>query len=64
MPHSPRFLPDIVPAAYRAISGVEAYIRGCGLDKSLVELVKLRASQINALRLLHRYAHQRRPSAW
>jgi AhpD family alkylhydroperoxidase len=40
-------LPEIAPDAYRAVSGVEAYIRGCGLEKSLVELVKLRASQIN-----------------
>jgi AhpD family alkylhydroperoxidase len=40
-------LPDIAPDAYRAIRGVEAYIRGCGLEKSLIELVKLRASQIN-----------------
>jgi AhpD family alkylhydroperoxidase len=38
---------EIVPDAYRAVSAVEAYIRGCGLEKSLVELVKMRASQIN-----------------
>jgi AhpD family alkylhydroperoxidase len=44
---SHRTLPEIAPDAYRAIRGVEAYIRGCGLDKSLIELVKLRASQIN-----------------
>ncbi len=25
----------------------EAYIRGCGLERSLIELVKMRASQIN-----------------
>jgi AhpD family alkylhydroperoxidase len=42
-----RTLPEIAPDAYRAVSGVEAYIRACGLDKSLIELVKLRASQIN-----------------
>ena len=47
MSRSDRSLSEIVPDAYRAISGVEAYIRGCGLDKSLIELVKLRASQIN-----------------
>jgi AhpD family alkylhydroperoxidase len=35
------------PDAYRALSGVEAYIRGCGLEKSLIELVKMRGSQIN-----------------
>lgn len=42
-----RKLPDIVPEAYRALRGVEAYLHGCGLEKSLTELVKLRASQIN-----------------
>jgi AhpD family alkylhydroperoxidase len=35
------------PAAMKAVLGVEAYIRGCGLDPSLIELVKMRASQIN-----------------
>ena len=43
----PKSLPDIIPDAYHAIRNVEAYLRGCGLDKSLYELVKLRASQIN-----------------
>jgi AhpD family alkylhydroperoxidase len=47
MSQTGRPLPEIVPDAYRAVSGIEAYIRGCGLEKSLVELVKLRASQIN-----------------
>ncbi len=41
-------LRDIAPDAYRAISGIETYISQCGLEKSLVELVKMRASQINA----------------
>jgi AhpD family alkylhydroperoxidase len=40
-------LRDLAPDAYRAVSGVEAYIARCGLEKSLVELVKMRASQIN-----------------
>jgi AhpD family alkylhydroperoxidase len=44
---SRRPLPEIVPDAYRTLGGVEAYIRGCGLEKSLIELVKLRASRIN-----------------
>jgi AhpD family alkylhydroperoxidase len=35
------------PTAMKAVLGVEAYIRGCGLDPSLIELVKMRASQIN-----------------
>jgi AhpD family alkylhydroperoxidase len=38
---------QIVPDAYRAVAGVEAYIHGCGLEKFLIELVKMRASQIN-----------------
>jgi AhpD family alkylhydroperoxidase len=40
-------LAKLVPDAYRAVSGVETYIRGCGLEKSLIALVKMRASQIN-----------------
>jgi AhpD family alkylhydroperoxidase len=47
MSRTHRPLPEIAPDAYRAISGVETYIRGCGLEPSLVELLKLRASQIN-----------------
>lgn len=30
-----------------ALRGVEAYVRRCGLERSLLELVRLRASQIN-----------------
>jgi len=37
----------VAPAAMKAVLGVEAYIRGCGLEPSLIELVKMRASQIN-----------------
>jgi AhpD family alkylhydroperoxidase len=40
-------LPEIVPDAYRVVREVEAYIRACGLDQTLAELVRLRASQIN-----------------
>ena len=40
-------LPLVAPDAYRAVSGVETYIRDCGLEPSLIELVKLRASQVN-----------------
>jgi AhpD family alkylhydroperoxidase len=47
MSQSRRSLPEIAPDAYRAIRGVETYIRGCGLDKLLVHLVRVRASQIN-----------------
>src|SRR5258705_6852306 len=35
------------PAASRAMYGLERYVHGCGLEASLLELVKMRASQIN-----------------
>ncbi len=35
------------PGAYRAMSQLEHYVRNCGLEASLIELVKIRASQIN-----------------
>ena len=35
------------PDAMRAVQRVEAYIQQCGLEKRLIELVKMRASQIN-----------------
>lgn len=35
------------PGAYRAMSQLERYVKECGLEKSLIELVKIRASQIN-----------------
>ncbi|HXT80447.1 MAG TPA: carboxymuconolactone decarboxylase family protein [Acetobacteraceae bacterium] len=37
----------VIPDAYAAVRGVEGYLRKCGLEKSLYELVKIRASQIN-----------------
>jgi alkylhydroperoxidase family enzyme len=38
---------EAAPAAMRAVHQVEAYIQQCGLEESLIELVKMRASQIN-----------------
>ena len=35
------------PEAMKAMSNLHAYVRRCGLDHQLLELVKLRASQIN-----------------
>jgi len=35
------------PDGYRAMIGVEAYLKSCGLDLKLIDLVKLRASQMN-----------------
>jgi AhpD family alkylhydroperoxidase len=38
---------NAAPAAMRALQQAESYIQRCGLEKSLIELVKMRASQIN-----------------
>ena len=37
----------VAPDAMRAMGALEAYVRESGLEKSLLELVKIRASQIN-----------------
>jgi AhpD family alkylhydroperoxidase len=37
----------VSPGAYRAMFGLESYVRQSGLEPSLLELVKMRASQIN-----------------
>ena len=38
---------SIAPDAMKAMQGLERYVRSCGLEQSLIEMVKLRASQIN-----------------
>jgi AhpD family alkylhydroperoxidase len=35
------------PAAYQAMLHLERYVRGSGIDPTLLELIKIRASQIN-----------------
>ncbi len=40
-------LPAAAPEAYAALHAVEAAIAASGLEKTLIELVKMRASQIN-----------------
>lgn len=48
MLHADRINPyEVAPDAMKAFWSVERYIRQCGLEQSLVELVKMRASQIN-----------------
>ena len=37
----------VSPGAFRAMLGLEKYIHDCGLEPSLLELVRMRASQIN-----------------
>lgn len=39
--------PRVAPGAYAAMSGLEEYVKGCGLEGSLLELVRMRASQMN-----------------
>ena len=35
------------PDALKPMAAMEEYLKGCGLEQSLIELVKMRASQIN-----------------
>jgi AhpD family alkylhydroperoxidase len=35
------------PAAYQAMLQLEQYVQSCGLNPTLLELIKIRASQIN-----------------
>ena len=37
----------IAPEAYNALRGLQNYVEACGLEKPLIELIKVRASQIN-----------------
>src|SRR4051794_5219663 len=39
--------PRLAPDAARAMYGLGTYLAGCGLEHGLLELVKIRASQIN-----------------
>src|SRR5574337_686970 len=36
------------PKAYQAVLGMESYVRHSGLDPKLLELIKIRASQLNS----------------
>lgn len=38
---------NAAPGAYMAMLGLELYVRGSGLEHSLLDLVKMRASQLN-----------------
>jgi AhpD family alkylhydroperoxidase len=38
---------ELAPGVYRAMSDLEYYVHSCGIDPSLLELVKLRSSEIN-----------------
>ena len=44
----PRFdIGKVSPGAYQAMLGLEKYLHQCGLEESLLHLIKLRTSQIN-----------------
>jgi AhpD family alkylhydroperoxidase len=43
----PRINLMVAPDAYKAMSGLEGYLKKSGLDHSLLHMVKLRASQMN-----------------
>lgn len=48
MPQADRLDPyTAAPGAIDALRGVESYLASCGLEHALIELVKMRASQIN-----------------
>jgi AhpD family alkylhydroperoxidase len=47
MTHERLSAPKVAPDGYKALSGVETYLRQCGLERSLIDLLKMRASQIN-----------------
>ena len=38
---------EVAPDGFRAMLGLEAYVRGSGLEHGLLHLIKLRASQVN-----------------
>ena len=38
---------NVAQGALKAMYGLEGYVRGCGLEHSLLELIKVRVSQIN-----------------
>lgn len=44
----PRFShPELNPDLYRRMAALNAALHGCGLDRQLLELIKMRGSQIN-----------------
>jgi AhpD family alkylhydroperoxidase len=49
------------PDAIKAMVDFEGYVQGCGLDPSLLDLIKTRASQINGCAYcIYRHTHEAR----
>ncbi len=61
---TPRLSPNaVVPEAYQAMLNLEGYVRSCGLEPSLLHLVKVRASQINGCAFcIHMHTREARAS--
>ena len=38
---------NLEPGGYKAMLGLEQYLSKCGLDKKLLDLIRLRVSQVN-----------------
>ena len=38
---------NAAPGAFKAMVGLESYLKGCGIEPTLIELVKLRVSEMN-----------------
>ena len=47
------------PEVLKAMTALQNVVNAGGLEKKLVDLAYLRASQINGMRILHGHAHQR-----
>jgi AhpD family alkylhydroperoxidase len=48
LPMKPRIdITHIAPAAYKAVLGLEHYVRSSGIEPKTLELIKIRASQVN-----------------
>ena len=59
----PRLNPyQVAPDAMKALMALENYVQGSGLDPSLIDLVKTRASQINGCAFcIHMHTREARP---
>ena len=61
------YLPRTVPETHQAIRDLNAMIERSGLEKTLIELVKTRASQINGCAFcidLHLNDHENQNNFW
>ena len=50
-------LTKVGPDLYNAMAGLQNYVEASGLDRKLLDLLKIRASQINGCAYWHRHAY-------